>query len=232
MIKEALQYIVGLGKTEIIDVKGQKYSTAKLNHIEELSPDSISISTLTGLVDYIKANVDEVEKTWLIQVVDHSNVRVLSPLRIDMSRGCFINTKAETPKITFNNFINTESFNIMLQSCFLESPDKTNILKVVGNIKEENVKTTGDDGISQTVTAKVGIAKVGEVVIPNPVTLVPFVTFVEIEQPEIKYVFRMQDGPRAALFESDGGAWRLRTMLKIKEYLRRELEGCKVEIIA
>jgi len=232
MIKEALQYIVGLGKTEIVEIDGHKYSTSGLNFIKELSPINLQVSTLTGLVDYVRANIDSFKSYYLIQVVDHEEVRLLSPLKKDMSRDCFILAKAETPRITFNSPVNAENFNIMLQSCFLQNEDRATILKIVGNIKEENVRTTGDDGVSQTVTAKVGIAKVADVVVPNPVTLVPFVTFAEIEQPEIKYVFRMQDGPRAALYEADGGAWKLKTMLAIKEYLRKELINFKVRIIA
>lgn len=232
MIKEALQYIVGLGKTEVVEIDGHKYSTAGLNQIKELSPSNLQISTLTGLVDYVKANIDSFKRDWLIQVLNYEEVRLLSPLKKDMSRDCFILAKAETPRITFNSPVNAENFNIMLQSCFLQNDDKATILKVIGNIKEENVRTTGDDGISQTVIAKVGIAKVADVVVPNPVILVPFMTFAEIEQPEIEYVFRMKDGPSAALYEADGGAWKLKAMLAIKEYLVEELKDYKVKIIA
>lgn len=48
-------------------------------------------------------------------------------------------------------------------------------------------------------------------------------------QPESQFVFRMKedkyDGVQCALFEADGGAWRLVAMENIKEYLERELEG-------
>ena len=43
----------------------------------------------------------------------------------------------------------------------------------------------------------------------------------------------MQEGPRAALFEADGGAWRNQAIKNIKEYLLKELEGFKhVKVIA
>lgn len=43
----------------------------------------------------------------------------------------------------------------------------------------------------------------------------------------------MKDGPRAAIFEADGGAWRNESILNIKEYLKKELEGLEnIEIIA
>lgn len=113
----------------------------------------------------------------------------------------------------------------MLQSAFVENEDRAKLLKVSGNIKEENVKSVGDDGISQSAAIKVGVSSVAEVKIPNPVILAPFRTFPEIEQPESKFIFRMQSGPQAALYEADGGAWRNVAMESIKEYLKARLEG-------
>ncbi|MNW60692.1 hypothetical protein D3C74_386970 [compost metagenome] len=63
-------------------------------------------------------------------------------------------------------------------------------------------------GMTQSVVAKTGVATVEDVKVPNPVLLAPYRTFVEVEQPESSFVFRMKDGPSAALFEADGGAWR------------------------
>jgi len=100
-------------------------------------------------------------------------------------------------------------------------------------IKEENVKYVGDDGVSQSAAIKVGVASVAEVVIPNPVILAPFRTFPEIEQPQSKFIFRMQTGPQCALYEADGGAWRNVAMESIKEYLKSRLKGLhNVKIIS
>jgi hypothetical protein len=40
-----------------------------------------------------------------------------------------------------------------------------------------------------------------------------------VEQPESKFVLRIKDGPQIALFEADGGEWRLAAMLRIKKFL-------------
>lgn len=74
------------------------------------------------------------------------------------------------------------------------------------------------------VTIKTGVASVAEAQVPNPVTLAPYRTFPEIEQVESKFIFRMKEGPRAAIFEADGGAWKNETMFLIKEYLKDELK--------
>ncbi|MEB9776454.1 hypothetical protein P4K25_31445, partial [Bacillus cereus] len=76
----------------------------------------------------------------------------------------------------------------------------------------------------------------GNAKVPNPVQLSPYRTFVEVEQPESKFVFRMREGARCGLFEADGGAWKLEAMNNIKEYLKealaQEIESKKVFVLA
>ena len=121
----------------------------------------------------------------------------------------------------------------MLQSSFVDVGDKKALLQYTGLVQDENVKSIGDDGISQQVTVKTGVASVAQAVVPNPVSLAPYRTFPEVEQPVSKFIFRMQDGPRAALFEADGGAWRNTAIKNIKEYLEEELkELSNIKIIA
>ena len=99
--------------------------------------------------------------------------------------------------------------------------------------KEDAIKSISDDGVSQAATIKTGVASVNDVKVPNPVVLAPFRTFPEISQPESKFIFRMQSGPRAALFEADGGAWRNEAMMKIKACLEEQLKEIKnIQIIA
>lgn len=125
---------------------------------------------------------------------------------------------------------------IKLQSCFVKDQERDLVLKVVGNIKEDAVKNYGDDGIAQTVTAKVGVASVENVVVPNPVTLRPYRTFQEILQPSSDFVFRMKTGPAAALFEADGGAWQNEAIVTIKSHLvlmlEDEINTGRIHIIA
>jgi len=168
----------------------------------------------------------------MVHIMDYNKVELISHIQNDSSRDCFIESVAQTPRITFEKFMPVENFNIMMQSAFI--PDSTTdcILQVVGNIQEENVRNTGDDGVSQTVTARTGIAKVGNMQVPNPVILRPFRTFIEVEQPASKFIFRMQDGPQAALFEADGGAWKAEAMANIKWYLEDELKDTGVSIIS
>lgn len=235
MIKEAIQYIVGLGNNEVRYENGQTFSTNKLHLIEEPIAAKISVHSLSGLVEYLTSKFDG-ENPLMVHVESPTEVTVFSQLNGDRNREYLIKATAMLPSFTFENWYDPETFIIKLQSAFVKNDDRDVVLKVVGNIKEEDVKTYGDDGISQSVTAKVGVATVGQVEVPNPVALAPFRTFVEVEQPVSDFIFRMKNGPRSSLFEADGGAWKLEAMQNIKSYLAaaltKEIEDGKITIIA
>lgn len=232
--KDALDYLVSLGIEEEVLVETDKglFSKRPLERIELRKIDTLQVSTLTSLVDFIKANIDNHEDQWLIQVESPSEVRLLTPIN-ERSRDEVLRASAILPdNIYYDRFIDTERFNIMLQSSFVDNKDKSLLLKFTGLIRDEAIKETGDDGVSQKATIKTGVASVGEAQVPNPVILAPHRTFPEIEQVESKFIFRMKEGPNAALFEADGSIWRNEAMKRIKRYLidnLRELEGkCKI----
>jgi hypothetical protein len=115
---------------------------------------------------------------------------------------------------------------------FVQDENTAAILKIVGNIKEEASNTFADDGITQSVATRAGISRVEIVPVPNPVTLRPYRTFMEIEQPASTFVFRMKSGkgqpPTCALYEADGRMWRLEAIKKIKEWLADKMPGIKI----
>ena len=234
--REALEYLVNLGekKEPIIELDQGTFSRVSLNRVTEPVASKLTVSTLTGLVDYIKTNVDHLEGKLLIQVKSPEEVALYSPLNADRGREKYVSAEAILPNnVVYDRFLDTERFNIMLQSAFVDDEDKSKLLKYTALIIDDTVKNFGDDGISQKVTVKTGVASVSDAVVPNPVTLAPFRTFPEVEQPESKFIFRMKEGPSAALFEADGGAWINKAILNIKAYLEKELEhNHNVEIIA
>lgn len=246
MIKQALEYLISLGKPEILEVNGQQYSTKRLEHIEYPTPSALNITTLTGLIDYIKSGIDfnavlptgdgdcesAENDNLLIQVMSPTQVNLYSPLWDDENRDCFVQCSALTPRIVFNQFMEIEPFNIMVQSCFQDEGDAGAVLAVAANVKEQEVRESIDDGVTQEVTIKAGVQRLKTIEVPNPVVLKPFRTFIEVAQPMSKFIFRMQNGPRAALYESDGGAWQLEAMQNIKSYLEKELQGYSVKVIS
>ncbi|GAF41148.1 hypothetical protein FC83_GL000934 [Agrilactobacillus composti DSM 18527 = JCM 14202] len=246
MLKEFAQYLAAQNiKPEdriqtiadevfVIDANGEPH---KVTPRLPLAKESLIVHTLTSVVDYLLHANDRVFANKLIlQIRDPYSIKLTSALQPDGSREDLLVAKALTPQIDFDYFMDIEELNIALQAKFVPTDDSKTILKVIGNIKEENVHSTGDDGVSQVVTAKTGVATVSNIKVPNPVVLAPFRTFSEVQQPESAFVFRMKDGPRGALFEADGGAWRLKAIQNIKAYLEKELaemiKADKLAIIA
>ena len=194
-------------------------------------------------MDFIGANVDGLftgDKRYTVRIANHKRVEILSPLvGVENKRHLVAFCDAKTPTIKLNSYMPAEDMSIQLQTCFEndEQPgeDKSNrdkVLSVVGSLVSDQNMQTADDGFSQRVTVKQGIATNGVAVVKNPVYLTPFRTFHEVEQPESAFVLRFKEGPMAALFEADGGYWMLQAVNNIRKWLTDMLADQNVEIIA
>lgn len=203
---------------------------------ENRSRELVYVSTLTGLVDFIKNMEERKDVKLFVQVVDPETVSVYGALDKYGRRESLVIAKANLPKIRYNSFLDQEEMVIMLQSQFVDNDDRDTLLKVVGNLKEESVQSANDDGVSQAVTIKSGVASVGKVRVPNPVLLAPYRTFNELFQPMSKFIFRMREGMMSAIFEADGGAWQNESMLSIQRYLKdalsEEVESNHIVVLA
>ena len=224
MIKAAIEKILGLAPPTITNIDGRLYSNQSLHAIKEPLAEPLVVNTLTGLVDYVTAAkyLDDLQGSkCFIHVVSHKEVRLLDEIagQFQQRKVFMVATPPENNAFRFGQWFDPESFIIALQAMFVQDSITGSLLSLVTSIKEENIKTSGDDGISQAVTARAGVALVTEVRVPNPVTLRPYRTFMEVEQPPINCVFRLRQGPMLSLHEADGGLWRLEAIKSIKAYL-------------
>lgn len=230
LTKEALEYIAQQKRPETIEANGEIFMLKDYSRVDkELRAEPLSISSLTGIVDYIKSNTDILPTQLIVQVADYDTVRILSPLDMDRKRACFVEAKADVPEFNFGHFQFTETFIIGLQSKFIadDETDYQTVLQFAGTVEAGTVGNYSDDGVSQSATVKTGITRKEQKIVPNPVKLRPYRTFPECKQPISEFVFRMKqnnlDGVQAALFEADGGAWKQACRNEIKNYLEYEL---------
>ncbi|WP_290779402.1 hypothetical protein [Exiguobacterium sp. UBA5002] len=235
LLKDAFNWIKDHGQFQTTQIHGRIVSDRELYAIKAPTSSVLQVHTLTALVEYIQSEFDTNEPL-LIHIKDPETVTVMSKLNNDQNRNHYIQASTYVPSFRFDSYYDPEDINIKLQSVFVPNKDQALILKMVGNLKEDNVRGVGDDGISQAVTMKTGVATVADVKVVNPVTLAPYRTFIEVDQPESKFVLRMQNGPRVALFEADGGAWKNEAIRNIEDYLMEALaeynEADKLTIIA
>lgn len=235
-IKGALEYAVNLSGPTFQIVDDKLFSDKPMQVVEYKTPmvTPISVCTLTSLVEYINRNADgSVDGKWIIHVASPTLVYVLTQAEADewKRRATLIGASLEDVKpYPFGQFIQVEDFIIRLKTQFVPTEDITRLLAIVGNLKDEKVRNVSDDGVTQTVVAKVGITRVGEVDVPNEVRLYPYRTFLDIDQPPVLCTFRMKSGikegdlPTCALFEADGGMWKLMATQSIKQFIEGGLK--------
>lgn len=233
MIKKALEYIVGLSAPNVQEIGFETYSDKPLHRISYVPRSkSIEMNTLSSLIDYIKSGVDVFNEKMIIHVQSPTRVCMYSALDSEREREYVVEVNAQLPRFTFDQFQDHEAFCIGVQAKCVDDPesDKALLLKFAGTVEAGSVAEYGDDGVTQKATVKTGIASKGEALVPSPARLRPFRTFVEVEQPVSSFIFRMKEdkytkGIQCALFEADGGAWKIDAMDAIRSYLIEALEG-------
>lgn len=246
MFKEFAEYLVGLKRSEIIsDKDGNEYilcdqrsTYKKIKSHTPLINENLESSTLQGIVDYIKMQTD------IRLIGEKLLIDIKSPLEVSLFSDVFyeevehehkriklVTSKAILPTRCINRFMDTEQFVIELMSKYEETPDLNDILVLASNIVKNSDVQVADDGISQKVQAKTGIATVKNVEVKNPFKLKPYRTFTEVEQPESYFIFRIDKNGDCSLFDSGDSSWRNEAMNKIKAFLEEKLQGENVNII-
>jgi hypothetical protein len=223
MIRAALEYLRSFKDTEIIEHNGFKYANQRLTQLPEDEPVTFNTKTLASLGDLITKE-NYAFNDLIIHVDSPTKVNVYTSFRGHLDRFYLYSAQAELPRITLDTFLDVEQMNIMLKSTFAPTDSMDKLIALLGNIQEEEVQTTTDDGISQKVVAKTGIATVSKVTVNPIVKLAPYRTFIEVAQPESEFLLRLQKGPKVALFEADGGAWKLQARKNIKAYFEEALK--------
>jgi hypothetical protein len=235
MIKDAINRILELSYPNIIEVEGKTFADKTLHYVDKgLRATPIEVKTLSSLISYIK-DFMPYETQWksLLHIVSYREVQLISALDFDRKREVLMVAKAQPPEIMLNRYISNEEMLINVQANFIkdEDTDRAALLKFAGTVTSGSIKEYDDDGVTQKATVKVGVASKIEAIVPSPCLLKPYRTFIEVEQPASQFIFRMREGARgdveSALYESDGGAWKVEAMKNIEKYLRENLEDVK-----
>lgn len=231
MLKSLFEYVVGLSKANVVTIDGTVYTDKPLHLPEMPTIETLRTDNLSSIVNFIKnacdADLQYLDDTVqkIIHVEDAGKVNLYSSVCNEcMDRQKFMTAEWAGNKFPFGQFMDAEKFNILLQTCFMETDDLKVIQQVVGNLRDEAVQNYGDDGVSQSVTIRTGIATVGQVRVPSPAKLRPYRTFLAVEQPASLFILRMREGGQCALFEADGGLWRETARQNIRNYFEYELE--------
>lgn len=129
MIKEALAYVVGLSRPELVETEDGHWSDRKLNRVSyNPKADAVRMSTLTSLVDYIKSGVDGITERMVVHVVSPLEVRLFSQLDDDRLRETLVVVEGQVPSFKYGSYIGNEEFLIALQAKFQKTNDLEQLL--------------------------------------------------------------------------------------------------------
>ena len=198
--------------------------------VDPEQPRPFQTRTLEGLIDFLKT--EPAAKDAIVHVLSPALVEAVSPLFGADTHLRNTYAKAECPcggllGFAFNVFASLETLHVALQTCFeLDRGDVEELRKFCASIRSTEEIGVSDDGVSQEVNAKAGIAAVVTTVVKNPWELAPWRTFPEVAQPVSPYVLRFRrnaETPQAGLFETGNAAWYVVAVHAIANHLRANL---------
>jgi len=204
---------------------------------------SFNISTLVGLAAFANSALaaEQIPEGSFVLVHEAGlSASLKGPIEgRHQNRACF--AKAMPPGGTvsdgfFGQWHDAEMMVISLRTLFQRDRGDhlDQLIEVLAGMKHEDSTEVQDDGISQRVATRRGGSSLKEWAdMPSTVVLHPFRVFPgEIdEQPRSEFVVRVRSSHQAievALFEADGGAWRVEAGRLVGEKLSELIEGVPV----
>lgn len=208
MLAKMIDKIVSLKETKIFEINGQTYADASLTrippHVDR--PDCISVSGLDSICKLIRTELEKVDTTIMVQVKSNDTVEVMTTYLSDFSRNTLYRAKADAPGL-YTGFRGRE----------------VALIELLSRMTNENSVSTNDNGVTQTVEARQGVALNAVVEIKPRVMLRPFRTFLEVEQPESEFLLRVDPDEGIGFFEADGGIWKLEAKKNIADYFLKNM---------
>jgi len=209
-------------------------------NVDPQLPWALHFYTLGAFAAYLVAERLESDvDTPFVHVVSPTEVQAVSPLmgadrhlrRVTAEARC----APAMHNFCFNEEFSLEQLAIALQTGFVPGGDVDELRQFCAGVRATSETGVADDGISQTVNARSGIAAVLTTKVRNPWVLAPYRTFAEVEQPASPFVLRFSgsdgDGlPQAALYTTVDGQWQVEAVRNVTAKLR-ELLGPEWQVL-
>lgn len=245
------------GRVEITEIFGRPYYRDRNGIPRQVeapdfkTPQSISVSSLDGLIDLVKqegirvqlpelfASEFEADKAdrsnnysphLFVEVTSYRSVTVYTDnLNFYRRHYNLYGARSDMEAFQPGKEYGHEEMMIALRSMFQRSDntDLDYLLGLLGSVTNEAKVTSTDNGLNQQVTVNKGIANIQRENVKSIVRLKPFRTFPEVEQPASDFLVRLsadKEGTiRVALHEADGGMWKLDARRIVAAYLEDSL---------
>lgn len=225
MLAEFIDKIVSLKKTQTFEIDGHTYTDGNLELIEPVvdRPLLLEVNSLDSICKLIRTEIKKVGTTIMVQAESYQRVQVMTTYLDDFSRNRLYRATADVPGFR-SGWRPREDAVIELRSLFVPNDGTAYMLDLLSRITDENTVRTNDNGVTQTVEARQGIALNTYVDVKPRVSLQPFRTFLEVPQPESEFLLRVDADRGIGFFEADGGVWKLEAKRNIAAYFEENLK--------
>lgn len=231
MLKELFDRIqeAAAPKTETVD--GVPFIYSSDGSYAQIKPDleypeTIKLNSLDALVKLVRTEATEDDAPLYITIPSPTCVRCFGQPDPELRyhRKFYYEANAtDVPGWDAKSQLGFEEAQIALRTRFQETADTAYAMKLLSDISCGAKVVYNDNGIATTITTQKGVALQTNAQIRPLVTLKPYRTFQEVEQPESIFLIRIND--RGISFtEADGGMWRLAARKTIKEYIEQRLD--------
>lgn len=227
---QAVREILESARPEITNLEGYNYLKHR-NGFTLVKPpklETINCFSLNQIINLIREFVSVDDSKLIVNVTNYHEVfTILAKPNPVHEYNCLAATIFSLSADQFGKRMSQEDFIIELMTKFEDTPEREELLRLVSMIKSEKVSTSDDDGYSQTAGVRAGVTLVTERKVKNLWMLKTFKTFPEISQPEIPYILRLhqrgEETPQFALYDCDGGQWKVQVTLAVREFLKNRL---------
>lgn len=225
MLKEFVNRLMELAAPTTVEVDGSVYSNQELVHIQDKKPmpRCIDLTGLDSICKMVRNEAEHVGQQIFIQVKDYRNVSVFTSLDSDEDRLYLYKCAADTPVVSTDRFVDYEKAVIELRSLYIPNEGTEYLLQLLSSISNESKVTSTDNGVTQKIEAKSGIALNSMVTVKPRVTLQPFRTFIEVAQPASEFLLRINERGEIGFYQADGGVWKLEATRNVAAYFEEKL---------
>jgi hypothetical protein len=225
LIKEAIEKIEQMTAPTTFYVDSRNYSSKLLHLIPPVvdKPVPVRLFSLDGVVKMIRREAAKLPNPLFIHVKSQAEVDVFSTYGEHFTRCDLCKAEATGLSGVPATFIEYADAMIKLRSIFQQNEGTEYLLGLLSSITDNNSVTNEDNGMSQTVQVRQGIALVSREMVKPRVALKPYRTFLEVDQPESEFLVRVLEGGKIGFFEADGGMWKLTARVTILNYLTDKL---------
>lgn len=241
IITDTIEFFIKLNRRmehQVVEGRPYMITGGKMEELLEPEWPPIMMNSLSSLASYILTDCDNLvnHRKCFVHIVDHTEVELVSYTFGPFLQRDMIVTCCHKTEYDFNGSgrleMSQEKAMMILQTWFQKSDDQEYLLSLIGHIVIDDETDVVDDGHKQRVSVRNSITTVNEEEVKRIVELRPInITFGEIEQPMIPYVVRLKqkdNSVRLVLTPIKDPDWRIKTQMRISDYLREKGVECPI----